>query len=307
MQTISFKGKQIRKWTLGASTFLAWPEVGARLMNWNLTLADGTVRDIIHWPEDANMDAMAKVRGGNPVLFPFSARTFHDGQIYKWQDPEGVVRDMPLHGFARDGVFRIESINEGGFLAVLEPSEKAKEIYPYNYEFSVRYRFSELALTVDFILSNYDKKPLPWSAGNHFYFQLPWHAATTRKDYRIILPAKKAFHHNFDNGQLVSVKEFNEQTSFDDPDLIDRIHCKLKSNKVSFGPRSGEEDIHVSIGAGPSVPPWTAVTTWTEKPDSPFYCVEPWMGPPNSPEHKNGLHFVQPGKTEIFTVEVSLV
>jgi hypothetical protein len=29
------------------------------------------------------------------------------------------------------------------------------------------------------------------------------------------------------------------------------------------------------------------------------------MGPPNAPEHKNGLHLVAPGASETFFVEVS--
>ncbi|MGB0413847.1 MAG: hypothetical protein ACPGJU_05315, partial [Coraliomargarita sp.] len=50
-----------------------------------------------------------------------------------------------------------------------------------------------------------------------------------------------------------------------------------------------------------------AFVIWTEDKDSPFYCVEPWMGPPNAPEHKQGLHAVNGGETSIFGVEVSLV
>ena len=37
---------------------------------------------------------------------------------------------------------------------------------------------------------------------------------------------------------------------------------------------------------------------------APFYCVEPWMGPPNAPEHKVGLHYVAPGETQRFSVQV---
>lgn len=305
MQTIEFNGKQIGKWTVGASTYLAWPEVGARLLNWNLMFADGTVRDVIHWPESADMDALAKVRGGNPILFPFCGRTFYEGEIFKWKDPQGTVRPMPIHGFARDGRFVIEQSNERGFVALLEPSAAAREAYPYQYEFRVRYRFDELSFTVDLMLTNNDKRPIPWSAGHHFYFQLPWHAGLDRSSYRIVIPAKKALRHNSD-GSLSPEKLVSDTFTFDDAELSDRIHTKLKSNTVAFGPLSGEEDIKIVIGAGPSVPPWTSVVTWTEKPDSPFYCVEPWMGPPNAAEHKNGLHYVDPGKTEVFTVEVAL-
>jgi len=41
------------------------------------------------------------------------------------------------------------------------------------------------------------------------------------------------------------------------------------------------------------------VTTWTEKPDSDFYCIEPWLGLPNAIHHGEGLRHVAPGATEI--------
>ena len=59
MQAIDYQGTQIHRWNCGSSTFLACPERGARLMNWHLTMADETVRDVIHWPEGANMDRIA--------------------------------------------------------------------------------------------------------------------------------------------------------------------------------------------------------------------------------------------------------
>ena len=52
---------------------------------------------------------------------------------------------------------------------------------------------------------------------------------------------------------------------------------------------------------------WNAFVVWTEAPDSIFYCVEPWMGPPNSPEHKKGLHSVGGGDSATFGVEVALL
>ena len=55
------------------------------------------------------------------------------------------------------------------------------------------------------------------------------------------------------------------------------------------------------------MPPADATfVTWTESDDSPFYCVEPWMGPANAAEHKTGLHLVPPGGSESFTVSVAV-
>ena len=59
-------------------------------------------------------------------------------------------------------------------------------------------------------------------------------------------------------------------------------------------------------GSSPIQPSDQTIVTWSESETAPYYCVEPWMGPPNSPENKKGLHFVPPKKTGVFSVEVSL-
>ena len=46
--------------------------------------------------------------------------------------------------------------------------------------------------------------------------------------------------------------------------------------------------------------------TWTADDKVPYYCIEPWMGPPNAPETKVGLHHVAPGQTQKFYVEITL-
>ena len=298
METIKFNNITIRKWQIGSSTFLAWPECGARLMNWHIRMADNSIRDVIHWPENADFAHPAKIRGGNPILFPFSARSYDQGELGYWRATDGQRRPMPMHGFCRDGQFELSTHSEKGFLATFQPSSECKKAYPYDYTFSVQYRFEELALYVDLKLNNHGSTEIPWSPGHHFYFSLPWHANSTRNDYRIVIPAKKALRH-LDNGALEPVKIFDQETSFNDPALLDRIHCKLKENSIRFGPKSGEEDITIRIGQDLKPSPWATFVTWTEAETSPFYCVEPWMSPPNAPEHKNGLSYVEPGKQSV--------
>lgn len=308
METVDYNGITLHRWSCGPSTFLVRPEAGARLMNWNVTMSDGSVRDVIYWPEGANFDNFAKVRGGNPVLFPFSARTFNAGKIGEWKDQHGVVRPMPNHGFARDGAFEIIDLQETGFTVKLLPDEAAHQAYPFDYEFTVRYEFSDISLRVYYSLENKGDSPILWSAGHHFYFTLPWHNGLERKDYRFKVPAKKCFTHGPDGKLYPVAKGWDKDLSFGNPENSDRIYTKLTGDTVLFGPNGGEEDIAVRIlgdfdGASGS----NAFVIWTEKHDSPFYCVEPWMGPPNAPEHKQGLHAVNPGETSIFGVEVSLV
>lgn len=307
METFDHNGITLHRWRCGAATFVARPELGARLMQWTLRMADGASREILYWPEAADFNNFAKIRGGNPILFPFSARTFHKGTLGRWKDAASVVRPMPQHGFTRNGAFSITALDDTGFTAQLEPDDAAREGYPFDYRFSVQYIFDTLSVKVLLKLENLGDQPILWSAGHHFYFTLPWHPGFTRDDYRFEIPAKKCFTHA-SNGALQPVRPFGPQGSFGDPENSDRIFTRLNGAQAVFGPKGGEESIGIRIlEEYDTFSTWNAFVTWTETEDSPFYCVEPWMGPPNSPEHHKGLHAVSCGTTATFGVEVALL
>ena len=301
----NLQGRELFKWKLGPSTFRMIPRQGARLLDWMLRMSGNQTRSVIHWPEEADLDEPNKIRGGNPILFPFSARSFHKGKYQNWKSPQGDILPMPKHGFARDGDFEIQTEDASSICLKLIPGETAAQAYPFDYEFLVKYQFSMLSMEVEFLLSNLGEEKIPWSAGHHFYFTLPWHDGFRRNHYRALLPGCKAVYQAAD-GSLVAADFKGGEVSMDDPELVDRIHFRLKQNKVKFGLKNGEEDVTVIVSDAARPLPGATVVTWTESEDSPFYCVEPWMGPPNSPEHKKGLHWVEPGETDRFKVKVTL-
>ena len=306
METYEESGAPCARWKVGSSTFEACPTRGARLMRWWMDLPSGR-RDVIHWPAGADFAQLATVRGGNPILFPFMGRTYADGEKFAWKDAEGVRRPMPHHGFARDGAFRVVEAGPRHLVAELEPDARAREAYPFDYVFRVRYDVAELRLRCAFELENRGATRLPWCPGHHFYFTLPWHKGLHRRDYRLHVPARKHWRHAAD-GKLVPYAEMKGvvEADFDDPRLLDCLFTSLKSSEVRFGPRSGEEDVVVRIGEEPIPDEWATLVTWTESPESPFFCVEPWMGAPNSPTHGKGLRWVEPGATESWMCEVAL-
>jgi galactose mutarotase-like enzyme len=305
MERIPYFGQTLIRWRIGGSTFMALPEKGARLMNWTLEMGDGSLRDVIHWPEIASLDGFHRVRGGNPVLFPFVARTFDRGDLGFWRDAKGVRRPMPVHGFARQGEFRATRIDAVGFEAVLVPGDEARASYPFEYEFRVEYRFSAYGLRCTFSLENLGREPLPWCAGHHFYFTLPWSEGGRRRDYVIGIPAGTRMRQDA-AGQLIAGPRLASHVPMDNPDLVDTFHMALKGPEVTFGERGLPGDVTVRLGSEDSVPEGAAFVTWTQADDSPFYCVEPWMGPANAPEHKVGLHLVPPGGRDVFTVGVAV-
>lgn len=303
MEKVPYQGQMLSRWQVGNSTFLALPEKGARLMNWNITLGDGTLRDVLYWPESADFADFPRVRGGNPILFPFNARVFDRGDIHFWRAADGVRRPMPMHGLARQGNFKVTHTDARGFIAEFVPGAEARECYPFDYEFTVTYRFEPAGLTCEFALKNHGPTPLPWSAGHHFYFTLPWLEGSKRNDYLIRIPASKR-HRQDAAGALIGGPTLQSEESMANPELIDALHMGLRSNEVIFGEKGRTGDVVVRLGFDKVPPANATIVTWTFADDSPYYCVEPWMGPPNAPEHKVGLHHVAPGETQRFAVSV---
>jgi galactose mutarotase-like enzyme len=305
MEKIPYQDHTLTRWRTGNSTFLALPEKGARLMSWTIALADGSVREVIHWPENADLGEIAKVRGGNPILFPFSARSFDRGEIGFWRAADGVRRPMPMHGFVRQGEFKVTHLDARGFAAQFVPDAEAQAGYPFDYEFTVTYRFEPLGLSCEFALTNLGREPLPWCAGHHFYFTLPWSEGTTRKDYTIRIPAGKRLKQDT-AGALVAGPELQAEENIANPALTDTLHTALRSNEIVFGEKNLAGAVTVRIGTEKPPPPDATMVTWTLAEESLFYCVEPWMGPPNAPEHKRGLQHVGTGETQKFTVSISV-
>ena len=285
---------ELRQWAKGRSVFSAYPKHGARLAEWRFE-----DQPIIRWPK-APQQVLAKARGGNPILFPFAARTFGDGKEGQWVFQDQVY-PMPRHGFARGGRFDAD-VKEDGFVATLLPTESDREAYPFDYTFSVDYEFRELGLTVILRLANNSSIPIPWSAGHHFYFAIP---ADARATTTLNLPCRKAWYHQPD-GQLGATSLPEQPFSFVGSDMVDRIHTHT-SQPVTFGPVGKAAQVSLTFEGDVSDPEWMSVVTWTEAEDSPYYCVEPWMGPPNGPGHGRGLASVAPHATGSFRVHINLV
>ncbi len=306
MDKIPYHGKELLRWQVGRSTFLALPELGARLMNWHVELGDGSLRDVLYWPELQSLEDFAKVRGGNPILFPFGGRCFDSSDIFHWRAADGVRRPLPLHGIARQGQFRLTRADAGGFSALFLPDAAAKESYPYDYEFTVDYRFEPLGFYVELALRNLGRTPIPWSAGHHFYFTVPWSEGLTRDDYTVRVPSRRIAKQELTTGKLVDQPHLAAEEKLTNPALIDTVHLDLAGTDAVVTERTTGNRITLRIGTGKTPPAGSAVLTWTDKPESPFFCVEPWMGPPNAPGNNLGVHIVEPGQTDRYVVEVSL-
>jgi len=277
----------------GENHVLVSAEHGARILRWERAGCE-----IITWPENADWSKILKVRGGNPILFPFIARHFVDGEKEIWRDAGGTVRPMPQHGFARDAQFSVvEGGPENSLRMRLVDSDETRAFYPFAFQFDVVVSLLPAArLEVRFETSNTGGDPLPYYAGHHFYFALPHQE---RADWTLHLPCA-AWGRQSAIGSIVREEAKQSELWLDDAASIDRFQIGPKGNASLHNLRTGQRLVFEL--EHPGFVPWYAVTTWTEAADSDFYCIEPWLGLPNAIHHGEGLRWLAPDAKEIATL-----
>ena len=272
------------------------PKAGARLMRWSIG-----GRPVLHWPEKPDWSHPAKIRGGNPLLFPLIARTFLDGEIGKWRDEHGKIRPAPMHGLVRAAPFEVAGLGEDWIAMKIVRSPGMAEAWPYPFAFTAHYVLAGDALEVAFTVENTGTDTMPYSVGNHFYFEVP---AAERGEWR--LEGKFAsFARQEARGRIVAAPAPGGPGTLSDPDLVDLFHLRPQRHGVALRQlRDGREVVFELPPDADGGNPWYAVTTWTESPLADFYCVEPWTALPDAVHNGHGLRRLSPGGME--TLRLSL-
>ncbi|MEM9443744.1 MAG: aldose epimerase [Verrucomicrobiota bacterium] len=287
---VQFQGQRVIELQTGNSLLRVSPEKGGRLLMWEVS-----GKPVIHWPENADWSNPPKIRGGNPILFPFIARHFVDGQIGKWKDTAGVIRDLPMHGFARAAPFTVVDDDPSTTRMRLVDNQDTQALYPYAFVFDVVYELDETSVRVVFETVNKGNERMPYYAGHHFYFPVPH---DEREQWELHLIAEKWARQN-DDGSIVFSKPNDNILSLADPDLNDRMHILGGVGSVPNAElRKKDGSYKLLFDLATEGFPWYAVTTWTQTDSSDFYCVEPWLGLPNAIHHHYGLRWIEPGQKE---------
>jgi galactose mutarotase-like enzyme len=273
------------------------PAAGGRLMRWSIG-----ERPVIHWPESADWSAPAKIRGGNPLLFPFIARTFLDGKIGSWRDPHGQIRPAPMHGLVRAAPFMVTKQAADCLALEISWNPGMGDAWPFPFVFSVEYTLAGEGLEVAFTVANSGAEEMPYSVGNHFYFEVP---APERGGWRLGGDFR-SFARQDAEGKIVTVPPPRSGGILSDADLVDLFHIGPSSDGTVL--RHVADGREVAFGLMPDdsgANPWYAVTTWTESAASDFYCVEPWTALPDAVNSGKGLRWLKPAAQETLRLRLT--
>ena len=95
---------------------------------------------------------------------------------------------------------------------------------------------------------------------------------------------KKTYQYQLD-GTLIDNPKSNYPVPLGDEKLINRVHYQLESPDAEISLLNGEETIRISEASWSGKGSRQSFVSWT-KPGEPYYCLEPWMSPPNASENK---------------------
>ena len=206
--------------------------------------------------------------GRAPILFPIVGALKNNQYSY-----QGNNYPLSRHGFARKAEFAcLERTNDSVALQLLADSDSL-QIYPWQFELTVRFSVRENRLLVCYSVANRDTKPMIFTIGSHpaFALQQPpgeyairFSETETLKRYPLT-----------SDGLLLPGVDYLQQSStialsetiFDDDALIFR---DIQSQTISL--YHGDKPlISVDTGGAPHLGIWA-------KPAARFVCIEPWFG-----------------------------
>lgn len=258
--------------------------------------------------------------GKAPILWPAVGRNFpptnraaERGDGLGWV-LHGRVYPIPIHGFARDQVWRVVrggTCDGSAFLTLaLSDNDQSRGMYPFGFTLTTEYRLWRGALyirqTVHADRSN--AEPMPFSIGNHITFRIPLLPGDDPRQTRISTPAAEQVMTDGSGrptGRVVKV-------SYVSPRLLSSLK-PLTPVSLSGYPE-GQEWVRLQDRSGFAItvshsedrrPRGTPVlfNLWGDVSQG-YFAPEPWVGKQDSLATGDGTIALEPGDTYRWTIDV---
>lgn len=242
----------------------------------------------------------------SPLLFPMigtlkNGKTLIDGKEY------GITK----HGFARDLELVPETITGTSAAFSLKQSDFTKAMYPFDFDFTVRYTLKTDGITVTYRVANNSNSDMPFCIGAHPAFACDGEFSDYRLEFRKLENAavpnynlETGLHEENNRREIIkddNVVKLNHEMFYTDVCYFD----KLISRSVTLLDKDNK-------GVRVDFPDFTSLGVWQAK-DAPFLCIEPWCGSADFDDctgvfaEKRGIEILRPGEEKAFTYSITAV
>lgn len=221
----------------------------------------------------------------SPVLFPFIGAI--KGNQYFYNNKKYDFNKK--HGFAREKEFKIISHTDNQVEMLLSYDEETLKIYPFKFEFYMKYIVKNNILQIEYKVVNLEDKELFFSLGAHPAFNTPLGENLTFSDYYILfenIESEEGYTLTDslfcpENKKLYLEKDtliLDDEIFKNDIIIFKNISSKklyLKNKKTNFTLRFKFDGFkHIGF--------------W-KKLNAEYICIEPWNGLPDYKLHNGKL------------------
>ena len=246
--------------------------------------------------------------GRAPWLWPATARNFPAG-VPPTEDAAGSSYDyrgkrypMPIHGFARDHAWKVESVHAGpaSARAVLSFADTpgTRRFYPFGWRVEIEYTLAQRELSMEMRIRASDRNSdaMFFSAGNHITFQLPFVEGTNPAAVTLQSPSAIEY---VKNGFMPTGAK--RRYSLERPVELSTLP---RAQAVTLGGYRGDAWMTLTDPAGlavtlthhaSSLPEEVCLFNMWGDAAAGYFSPEPWVGLQNSLVSGNGLVTLEPG------------
>lgn len=269
------------------------PERGAFISSFRIRAqTQDALQETLWIPEEFKKNSSEWPGGGIPLCFPFAGRQWANGQVLHYRLQDNTFA-MPLHGFAFSQSWAVLESHSESLSMLLTDSDVSKRFYPFGfrviYTIQLRGLSLSLQLSVECIKAYSSASSMPIAVGFHPYFAVGQMASLSTS-------AKRYFTVTSDGGVGDGFNFEESPLDFHHPLSKSVILTSLSQQKALLC--LDNYDIDISFDGS-----FKNIVLWQLN-SKPFWCVEPWMSPPDALSQKCGLVWVKPGSS--FTCSMSL-
>ena len=242
----------------------------------------------------------------SPLLFPMigtlkDGKTLIDGKEYR----------ITKHGFARDLELTPETVTGTSALFSLEQSDYTREMYPFDFRFTVQYTLKTDGITVTYRVKNNSDVPMPFCIGAHPAFACDGEFTDYRLEFRKLETAAVP-NYNLETGLH---EENNRREILKDGNIVNLNHEMFHTDVCYFDKLISRSVMLLdkdNKGVRVDFPDFTSLGVWQAK-NAPFLCIEPWCGSADFDDctgvfaEKRGIEILNSGEEKSFTYSITSV
>ena len=227
----------------------------------------------------------------------------------------GINYPMKKHGFLRDTLCSLESIEDNKIIFKAESSIDTLKLYPYEFKILITYELVEKSIHSNLEFFNYSSNKMPFNLGLHPAFKVPLNDNESFEDYKVIFDIPGSYNIptvNLTDGTIdytKVIRTFNNlkelPLNYSDYDFDALVFENILSHQITLTNKDESSGVVFNFEDFPMLGIWTPNHI-----KSPFICLEPWIGCADAPqsngdfETKRDLIYVEPNNSK--TIKYSI-